>query len=38
MSGAFLRFSATFESPGDADDDRVLAELEKRLKKAKLRF
>ncbi|MFH0908297.1 MAG: LL-diaminopimelate aminotransferase [bacterium] len=36
--GSFLRFSATFESKGDADDDRVLAELERRLKAAKLRF
>ncbi len=36
--GAFLRFSATFESAGDADDDRVLAELERRLMAARLRF
>ncbi len=36
--GAFLRFSSTFESKSDADDDRVLAELEKRLRAAKLRF
>ncbi|MDZ4197708.1 MAG: aminotransferase class I/II-fold pyridoxal phosphate-dependent enzyme [Kiritimatiellia bacterium] len=36
--GAFLRFSATFESAGDADDDRVLGELKKRLLAARLRF
>ena len=36
--GNFLRFSSTFESKNDADDDRVLAELEKRLMGAKLRF
>ena len=36
--GAYLRFSATFESKGDADDDRVLGELEKRLSKAGLKF
>jgi LL-diaminopimelate aminotransferase len=36
--GPFLRFSSTFESKGDADDDRVLAELARRLAAAKLRF
>ena len=36
--GSFLRFSATFESKSDADDDRVLAELERRLGEAKLKF
>jgi LL-diaminopimelate aminotransferase len=36
--GAFLRFSATFESAGQGDDSRVLAELKKRLKAADLRF
>ena len=36
--GAFLRFSATFESRGDSDDDRVLAELGRRLMAADLRF
>ncbi len=36
--GAFLRFSATFESRGDADDDRVLAELERRLAGVNLAF
>jgi len=36
--GTFLRFSATFESKGKADDDRVIAELGERLKKADLRF
>lgn len=37
-AGAFLRFSATFESNGDADDDRVINELESRLMKAGLVF
>lgn len=37
-AGSFLRFSATFESKGDKDDDRVIAELDKRLKKAQLRW
>ncbi len=36
--GSFLRFSATFESAGDEDDDRVLGELEKRLAAANLSF
>ena len=36
--GAFLRFSATFEAKSDADDDRVLKELEKRLAQAELKF
>jgi len=36
--GPFLRFSATFESRDDADDDRVLAELGRRLQAAQLRF
>jgi len=36
--GSFLRFSSTFESAGKTDDDRVLAELARRLDKAKLRF
>jgi LL-diaminopimelate aminotransferase len=36
--GMFLRFSATFESKGDADDDRVLGELTKRLTEANLKF
>jgi LL-diaminopimelate aminotransferase len=36
--GAFLRFSATFESQGPGDDDRVIGELEARLAKAQLRF
>lgn len=36
--GCFLRFSATFESSGDADEDRVLAELETRLRALRLRF
>ena len=36
--GSFLRFSSTFESTGPADDDRVLAELARRLGKAQLRF
>ncbi len=36
--GAYLRFSATFESAGDADDERVIGELERRLRSAELRF
>ena len=35
-AGAFLRFSATFESADDTDDDRVIAELERRLGEAEL--
>jgi len=37
-AGHFLRFSATFESSGEQDDDRVIAELETRLARAALRF
>jgi LL-diaminopimelate aminotransferase len=37
-AGAFLRFSATFESAGAKDDARVLAELERRLAAAQLVF
>lgn len=37
-AGAFLRFSATFESAGADDDDRVITELTQRLAKAKLRW
>jgi len=37
-AGSFLRFSATFESENDADDDRVIAELKRRLQSACLRF
>ncbi|MBU0679610.1 MAG: LL-diaminopimelate aminotransferase [Verrucomicrobia bacterium] len=36
--GAFLRFSATFESRGEEDDSRVLDELKSRLKAASLKF
>lgn len=36
--GAFLRFSATFESKDKADDERVLAELGSRLASANLKF
>ncbi|MBM4142955.1 MAG: aminotransferase class I/II-fold pyridoxal phosphate-dependent enzyme [Lentisphaerae bacterium] len=36
-AGAYLRFSATFESRGD-DDDRVIAELGERLAAAELRW
>ncbi len=36
--GAFLRFSSTFEAKDLADEDRVIAELEDRLRKAALRF
>lgn len=35
---SFLRFSATFESKGAKDDDRVLGELQARLLQAGLRF
>jgi LL-diaminopimelate aminotransferase len=37
-AGAFLRFSATFESKNDADDDRVIMELTRRLASVKLRW
>jgi len=37
-AGAFLRFSATFESGGDTDDDRVVAELHRRLASANLKW
>lgn len=36
--GSFLRFSSTFEAKDEADENRVLAELEDRLRKAALRF
>ena len=36
--GAFLRFSATFEAKDEADENRVLAELARRLAAAGLRF
>ncbi|MDI6773824.1 MAG: aminotransferase class I/II-fold pyridoxal phosphate-dependent enzyme [Verrucomicrobiota bacterium] len=35
-AGRFLRFSATFESAGDSDDDRVIGELARRLRSADL--
>ncbi len=37
-AGKFLRFSGTFESSGPEDDDRVMAELGRRLVDADLRF
>ena len=37
-AGHFLRFSATFESQNDKDDDRVIDELSRRLSAAQLRF
>ena len=37
-AGAYLRFSATFESRGDTDDDRVVAELGRRLAAARLKW
>ena len=37
-AGAYLRFSATFESAGEADDARVIAELKSRLSALNLRF
>lgn len=36
--GAFLRFSSTFEAKDETDEDRVLAELGRRLAAARLRF
>lgn len=36
--GSFLRFSSTFEARDEADENRVLAELEDRLRKANLQF
>ena len=37
-AGAYLRFSATFESAGPDDDERVINELATRLAKADLKF
>jgi len=37
-AGSFLRFSATFESQGDEDDGRVIAELKRRLEAADLKW
>jgi LL-diaminopimelate aminotransferase len=37
-AGRFLRFSATFESASEADDDEVVRELERRLRSANLRW
>ena len=37
-AGPFLRFSATFESSGERDDLRVVAELKKRLQALQLKF
>jgi LL-diaminopimelate aminotransferase len=37
-TGPFIRFGAVFESADDADDERVLDELARRLKQADLRF
>ncbi len=37
-AGAFLRFSATFESESDADDERVLTRLQERLERCRLQF
>lgn len=37
-AGNYLRFSATFASDGDTDDDRVMAELKARLANADLKF
>ncbi len=36
--GSYLRFSATFEARDQRDEERVLAELEDRLRRAALRF
>lgn len=37
-AGAFLRFSATFESKDDSDDNRIIRELTRRLETAELRW
>lgn len=37
-AGAYLRFSATFESAGEEDDERVIGELKNRLQRAHLKF
>ncbi len=37
-TGPFIRFGAVFESAGEDDDERVLAELAARLEQARLRF
>jgi LL-diaminopimelate aminotransferase len=37
-AGAYLRFSATFESAGEEDDKRVIEELGRRLAQADLKF
>ena len=37
-AGAYLRFSTTFESAGEEDDNRVIAELASRLAAAQLRW
>ncbi len=37
-AGAYLRFSATFESAGEADDERVISELKSRLANLNLKF
>jgi LL-diaminopimelate aminotransferase len=37
-AGAYLRFSATFESRGDDDDDRVIGELAERLGRLNLKW
>jgi LL-diaminopimelate aminotransferase len=37
-AGSYLRFSATFESRNERDDDRVIHELVRRLKSAQLRW
>lgn len=37
-AGAYLRFSATFESKNEQDDDRILSELVSRMNSAKLQW
>lgn len=37
-AGSYLRFSATFESAGEADDERVISELKSRLANLNLKF
>ncbi len=37
-AGSYLRFSATFEASDEVDEDRIMTEMETRLKKAELKW
>ena len=37
-AGAFLRWSVTFEASGDADEVRIIAEIDRRLAEMELEF